>query len=143
LLDREQSRNQEWSNWTPDGVNSAKVSRYPHLEGLKGIKPRSIFSITPYVATTVALKTTDDRGVFRPNVGADARIDPAPWLSVKLTANPDFSDAEADQSFLLLDTDQPLLPERRAFFTESEHLFIAPINVFTSRRIALRPHDRV
>ncbi|MBU8895763.1 hypothetical protein DRW03_20740 [Corallococcus sp. H22C18031201] len=143
LLDREQSRNQEWSNWTPDGVNSAKVSRYPHLEGLQGINPRSVFSITPYAAATVALKTDDGRGVFRPNVGADARIDPAPWLSMKLTANPDFSDAEADQGFLLLDTEQPLLPERRQFFLESEHLFIAPINVFTSRRIALRPHDRV
>lgn len=143
LLDREQSRNQEWSNWTPDGMNSAKVSRYPHLEGLKDINPRSIFSITPYVASTVALKYNDDRGTFRPNVGADARIDPAPWLSLKLTANPDFSDAEADQGFLLLDTEAPLLPERRQFFLESEHLFIAPINIFTSRRIALRPHDRV
>lgn len=143
LLDREQYQSQEWSNWTPDGVNSAKVSRYPHLTGLKGIQPRSIWSVTPYVSTQFALTTNDGRGFFRPNVGADARIDPAPWLALKLTVNPDFADVEADQDRLLLDQEAPLLPERRPFFVETEHLFISPINMFTSRRIALRPHDTV
>ncbi|MBN1204713.1 MAG: carbohydrate binding family 9 domain-containing protein [Myxococcaceae bacterium] len=143
LLDREQARNQKWSNWTPDGVNSAKVSRYPHLTGLEGVRGRPKWSITPYVATQFALKANDDRGFFRPNVGADAQIDPVPSVSLKLTANPDFSHVEADQDFLLLDTEEPLLPERRPFFLESEHLFISPINMFTSRRIALKPHDRI
>ncbi len=143
LLDREQYRTQEWSNWTPDGVNSAKVSRYPHLTGLKGIRPRATWSVTPYVSTQLALKSSDGRGFFRPNVGADARIDPTSWLALKLTANPDFADADADQDRLLLDQEAPLLPERRPFFVESEQLFITPIKMFTSRRIALRPHDRV
>lgn len=143
LLDREQYQSQEWSNWTPDGVNSAKVSRYPHLTGLQGIQPRSTWSITPYVSTQFALTTKDGRGFFRPNAGADARIDPTPWLALKLTVNPDFADVEADQDRLLLDQEAPLLPERRQFFVESEHLFISPINMFTSRRIALHPHDTV
>lgn len=143
LLDREQLRTQEWSNWTPDGVNSAKVSRYPHLTGLKGIRPRPMWSVTPYVSTQLALTTSDGRGFFRPNVGADARLDPLPWLALKLTVNPDFADADADQDRLLLDQEAPLLPERRKFFVETEQLFIAPIKMFTSRRIALRPHDTV
>lgn len=143
MLDREQARTQEWSNWTPDGVNSAKVSRFPHLEGLKGIQGRRKWGITPYVATDFALKTTADRKMFRPNAGFDARIDPTSNMALKLTFNPDFSDVEADQDRLLLDTEEPLLPERRPFFVESEHLFLAPIKIFTSRRIAMRPHDQV
>ncbi|WP_164016564.1 carbohydrate binding family 9 domain-containing protein [Pyxidicoccus trucidator] len=143
MLDREQARTQEWSNWTPDGVNSAKVSRFPHLEGLKNIQGRRSWSVTPYVATDFALKTTESRKMLRPNAGLDARIDPTPWAALKLTVNPDFSDVEADQDRLLLDTDEPLLPERRPFFVESEHLFLAPIKIFTSRRIAMKPHDRI
>jgi hypothetical protein len=143
LLDREQAHTQEWSNWTPDGVNSAKVSRYPHLTGLEDIRPRSLWSITPYVATEFAVTTNDGKGFFRPRVGADARIDPTPQVALKLTANPDFSDTEEDQPLLILDSEQPLRPERRPFFVESEHLFIAPIRIFTPRRIALHQHDRV
>ncbi|MBZ4416514.1 carbohydrate binding family 9 domain-containing protein [Myxococcus sp. RHSTA-1-4] len=143
MLDREQARTQEWSNWTPDGVNSAKVSRFPHLTGLKGIEGRRKWSVTPYVATDLALQTTEDRKMFRPKAGFDARLDPVPWAALKLTVNPDFSDVEADQDRLLLDTEEPLLPERRPFFVESEHLFLAPIKIFTSRRIAMKPHDQV
>lgn len=143
MLDREQARTQEWSNWTPDGVNSAKVSRFPHLTGLKGIRSRKTWSITPYVATEVGLKTAGNQQTFRPNAGFDARLDPMPWLAVKLTVNPDFAQVEADQDRLLFDQEAPLLPERRPFFVESEQLFLSPINLFTSRRIAQRPHDRV
>ncbi|XXF78565.1 carbohydrate binding family 9 domain-containing protein [Myxococcaceae bacterium GXIMD 01537] len=143
LLDREQARNQKWSNWTPDGVNSAKVSRYPHLTGLKGIRSRKPWSITPYVSTEVGIKKVGEQNTFRPNVGVDARVDPTPWLAVKLTVNPDFAQVEADQDRLLFDQEEPLLPERRPFFVESEQLFLSTMNLFTSRSIARRPHDRV
>jgi len=158
LLDREQVHTQEWSNWTPDGVNSAKVSRYPHLTGLKGIAPRQIFSATPYLAAQVALPSSPLGGggqiqqglvpaqgqIFQPNAGVDARVDPVQWASLRLTLNPDFAQFDVDQDVLWLDTEERLVPERREFFRESEQLFIAPINLFFSRRIAPnRLHDRV
>lgn len=142
LLDREQARNQEWSNWTPDGVNSAKVSRYPNLTGLRGIRPRSPLILTGYASGQVSFGAGRDTEL-RPNAGIDAAISPTPWLSLKLTANPDFAQVDVDQDVLWLDTEEHILPERRPFFLEGNDLFIAPIQLFNSRRVAPRPHDRV
>jgi hypothetical protein len=142
LLDREQARNQEWSNWTPDGVNSAKVSRYPHLVGLKGISARAPAILTGYASAQVSAaggKATR----FTPNAGIDAAITPTPWMSLKLTVNPDFAQVEVDQDVLWLDTEERFIPERRPFFLEGNDLFVAPLQVFFSRRIAPKPHDRV
>lgn len=142
LLDREQNRLQEWSNWTPDGVNSAKVSRYSHLTGLKGIAPRSRFGVTGYVSGQLSLKAGQSPS-FLPNVGLDARFTPAPWANVKLTANPDFAQVDIDQDVLWLDTIERPIPERRPFFLEGGDLFVSPIRLFNSRRIAPRAEDRV
>jgi hypothetical protein len=142
LLDREQNRLQEWSNWTPDGVNSAKVSRYSHLTGLRGIAPRSRFGVTGYVSGQLSLKPGQSPS-FVPNAGVDARFTPAPWASVKLTANPDFAQVDIDQDVLWLDTVERVLPERRPFFLEGGDLFVSPIRLFNSRRIAPQSSDRV
>jgi hypothetical protein len=142
LLDREQNRLQEWSNWTPSGVNSAKVSRYSHLTGLKGIAPRSRFGVTGYVAGQLSMKAGQDPS-FLPNLGVDARFTPAPWASVKLTANPDFAQVDINQDVLWLDTIERPIPERRPFFLEGSDLFVSPIRLFNSRRIAPRSEDRI
>ncbi len=142
LLDREQNRLQEWSNWTPDGINSAKVSRYSHLTGLKGIAPRSRFGVTGYVSGQVSMKAGQSPSFF-PNLGVDARFTPAPWASVKLTANPDFAQVDINQDVLWLDTIERPIPERRPFFLEGGDLFVSPIRLFNSRRIAPRSEDRV
>lgn len=142
LLDREQASTQEWSNWTPDGVNSAKVSRYPALTGLRGIKGRPRATVTAYVSGQVS--TARGRGYeLTPNAGLDAVITPFPWISTKLTVNPDFAQVEVDQDVLWLDTEERFIAERRPFFMEGNELFISPIQMFFSRRIAPRPHDRV
>lgn len=142
LLDREHGRLEEWSNWTPDGVNSAKVSRYPHLTGLKDIAPRSMFGITGYVAGAIHIPEHGKVGFF-PNMGVDIRFSPFNWGSLKLTVNPDYSQVNIDQDVLWLNPEERQLPERRPFFLEGGELFIAPIQLFYSRRIAPRADDRV
>jgi len=160
MLDREEARLQEWSNWTHDGVTSAKVSQYPHLTGLKDIAPRSIATVTPYISTQLVLPPTSlspgvpldssisSQGlslpiansgmIFAPNAGVDATIDPTSWASLKLTLNPDFAQFDVDQDVLYLNTEERYIPERRQFFREGQELFITPITLFFSRRIA--PH---
>lgn len=142
LLDREQARTQEWSNWTPDGVNSAKVSRFPNLTGLRGIRARSPAVLTGYASAQVSA-AAGQVARFVPNAGIDAAITPTPWMSLRLTVNPDFAQVDVDQDVLWLDTEERLIPERRPFFLEGQDLFVAPINLFFSRRVAPRPHDRV
>lgn len=161
LLDREEARLQEWSNWTPDGVNSAKVSHYPHLTGLKDIASRSIVSVTPYVSTQLALPPTAStpygsttqplnnglsfplgtKGMaFAPNAGLDVSFDPVNWASMKLTLNPDFAQFDVDQDVLYLNTEERYIPERRQFFREGQELFnTLPILLFYSRRIGPHP----
>ncbi|MFM7201001.1 MAG: DUF5916 domain-containing protein [Myxococcota bacterium] len=156
LLDREQYARQEWSNWTPDGVNSAKVSRYPHLTGLVDIAPPQKLYFTPYLATQVGnqparmpdpklaldLPSGDTLGLgLRP--GLDARWDVNRSTTVKLTVNPDFAQVDVDADVLWLDTEERQIAERRPFFLEGDHLFVAPIQLFFSRRIASHPDDVV
>jgi hypothetical protein len=152
MLDREATRTQEWSNWTPDGVNSAKVSRYPHLTGLTDIAPRQILTLTPYVGGQLTIPSSSlpaAPGLAQngfggtPAGGLDARIDPTTSSRINLTVNPDFAQFDVDQDVLYLNTEERFVPERRAFFLESTHLFIAPIQVFFSRRIAPSLHDHM
>lgn len=142
LLDREHGRLEEWSNWTPDGVNSAKVSRYPHLTGLKDIAPRSMIGITGYVGGALHMPERGNVSFF-PNAGVDVRFSPFNWGSLKLTVNPDYSQVNIDQDVLWLNPEERQLPERRPFFLEGGDLFIAPLPLFYSRRIAPRADDRV
>ncbi|EYF07384.1 carbohydrate binding family 9 domain-containing protein [Chondromyces apiculatus] len=142
LLDREQARTQEWSNWTPDGVNSAKVSRYPNLTGLREIRGRSPAILTAYASTQI-WGSAGSGPELVPNAGLDAVLSPTPWMSLKLTVNPDFAQVDIDQDVLWLDTEEHTIPERRPFFREGNDLFIAPMQIFFSRRIAPKPHDRV
>lgn len=151
LLDREQYARQEWSNWTPDGVNSAKVSRYPHLTGLRDIAPPQSAYITPYVSAQVGnqptflpeprVQTGDVGLALRP--GLDARWDPNRATTLKLTVNPDFAQVDVDADVLWLDTEERPIAERRPFFLEGDHLFVAPIQMYFSRRIASHPNDVV
>lgn len=156
MLDREVKHTQEWSGWTPDGVNAAKVSRYPHLTGIKGIGRPQVFTATPYVSAQMPLPASPlpnaPAGLpaqapqplqVAPNAGVDVRIEPTDWASLSLTLNPDFAQVDVDQDVLWLDTEERFIPERRQFFREGQHLFIAPLNVFYSRRIANKPHDRL
>lgn len=151
LLDREQYALQEWSNWTPDGVNSAKVSSYPHLTGMKDIAPPQSAYITPYVAAqggnTPSLmpepRTTVGALGLALRPGLDARWDPNRATTLKLTVNPDFAQVDVDADVLWLDTEERQIAERRPFFLEGDHLFVAPIQMFFSRRIASHPDDVV
>ena len=78
-----------------------------------------------------------ERGAFRPELGLDARWSITPDVTVNGTANPDFSQVEADAAQLDANNLFALsYPERRPFFLDGADLFASPQTVVFTRAIA-------
>ena len=78
-----------------------------------------------------------ERGAFRPELGLDARWSITPDVTVNATANPDFSQVEADAAQLDANNLFALsYPERRPFFLDGADLFASPQTVVFTRTIA-------
>jgi hypothetical protein len=77
------------------------------------------------------------RGQFKPEVGLDARWSITPDVTVNATANPDFSQVEADAAQIDANNLFALsYPERRPFFLDGADLFASPQTVVFTRTIA-------
>jgi Domain of unknown function (DUF5916) len=83
-------------------------------------------SFIPYFSGKIANdfenKKSADNG-FTPGFGADAKISVTSGLNLDLTANPDFSNVEADRQVVNLTRFDISLPEQRQFFNENSDLF--------------------
>jgi hypothetical protein len=78
-----------------------------------------------------------DRGAFHPEVGLDARWSITPDVTLNATANPDFSQVEADAAQIEANNLFALsYPERRPFFLDGADLFASPNAVVFTRTIA-------
>lgn len=142
------NRKKERDDWvmTPQGVNGW-VSRFGHLEGIKGIRPSKPLEIFPFVLgrSTSASGNQD----YLSSAGLDLRYGLSSNLSLNATINPDFGQVEADPAVLNLSVFETFFEERRPFFVESNSLFSSPqpdivgINnpsqLFYSRRIGKQP----
>jgi hypothetical protein len=76
-------------------------------------------------------------GNIRPELGLDARWSVTPGITVNITANPDFSQVEADAA--QLDANQRFAlsyPERRPFFLDGADLFASPQTIVFTRTVA-------
>jgi len=123
-----------------DRSNNCYLCQAVKIKGFDGASPGLNIEINP----TVIGARTDDRPDFPQGslekhdqdaeVGLTARWGMTPNLTLNLTANPDFSQVEADA--WQLDINQPFAlfyPERRPFFTEGADFFSALESVVYTR----------
>ncbi len=134
-------RYQIWSQ-PYDRSNTCRVCQYLRIEGFEGVSPGRNIEINP---TLTALRT-DERDEFPEDgyttrnstaePGLTARWGMTPNLVLSGTANPDFSQVEADAA--QLDINQPFAlyyPEKRPFFTEGLDFFKTPLDVIYTRTL--------
>jgi len=149
-------RYDETDMWQPIARNaSGLVHNAGLLYGLKDIKPRTQFDITPYgVAKLETYEGEEgnpwvDGTDFKPNAGLDAKIGVTNNMIMSLTVNPDFGQVEADPSEVNLTAFESYFQEKRPFFVESNNITSYNLglgeggsgndNLFYSRRIGRSP----
>lgn len=117
----------------------------------RGLPRRATGEFRPYVTSTGSLteRTVDDEGMLqstRPSGlkgtgGLDIKLAPAPTLTLDVTANADFAQAEVDRQVVNLTRFPLFFPEQRPFFTEGAGIFdfgrSGETQLFYSRRIGL------
>ena len=144
-------RRQETDEWAYiPRTESAQVSRYGKLLGVRGLGPARLLQIQPYLATGITLRSnstagggrgSDDGAFIVPNGGGDLKLGLTSNLTLDATINPDFGQVEADQVVLNLTTYEIFYPEKRPFFLEGVDLLSTPIRQFYTRRIGRQPPD--
>jgi hypothetical protein len=138
-------RKHERISWVMVPKNeSGWVSRFGHLEGIKGIHPPKHLEFLPFTLGRStfepdSLANPDGRELFS-SAGIDLRYGLSTNLSVNATINPDFGQVEADPAVLNLSAFETFFEERRPFFVEGASIFrIKGYRPFYSRRIGKRP----
>jgi len=132
---------------------SGWVSRFGHIEGIKGIHPPAHLEVLPFIvgrSTFESKKETNPEGreLFS-TLGADLRYGLSSSISLNATVNPDFGQVEADPAVLNLSVFETFFEERRPFFVEGNTIFQTPyvdivgvdnlFQLFYSRRIGKQP----
>ncbi|HPV74961.1 MAG TPA: DUF5916 domain-containing protein [Gemmatimonadaceae bacterium] len=123
-------RKNEVDFWSPvpRAFNLNRISLAGNLAGLQTGKAGRDLRIKPYVAAN----TIRDLGTTaRPNprynnamdVGADLKAALTPGLTLDVTLNPDFGQAEADEQQVNLTQFSQFFPEKRDFFLENSGVF--------------------
>jgi hypothetical protein len=140
-----------WRAWRrPEGLRF--LEREGTLEGLRALPPRALAEFRPYVVGTARLTERDNaalgaadsvtgRAGLSATAGFDIKLAPSPTLTLDLTANTDFAQAEADRQVVNLSRFPLFFPEQRTFFTEGAGIFdfgrARQTQLFYSRRIGL------
>ena len=123
-----------------DRSNNCYLCQSIKIEGFEGANPGRNAEIVP----TFTASRTEERSDFPEggmekasqdaDFGLNARWGFTPNMTLNFTANPDFSQVEADA--LELDVNQPFAifyPEKRPFFTEGADFFATRINTVYTR----------
>lgn len=125
-----------------DRNNTCTLCDANKVTGFAGITPGSNVELYP----TLTSHRTDVRqsfpagplesGSVKVDPGLDVRWGVTPNLSLNATANPDFSQVEADSAQLEVNTRFALFfPERRPFFLEGADFFATPIQAVFTRTV--------
>ncbi|MEJ7809957.1 MAG: DUF5916 domain-containing protein [Gemmatimonadaceae bacterium] len=125
--------------WAPAvRANSNFLAQGGTLEGLRELRRGLVLEATPTWTGRVNGAATGGRRDYEPEseVGADVRWGIRQNLTLNLTANPDFSQVEADVGQVLLNERFALFyPEKRPFFLDGLELFDTPNQLIYTRRI--------
>ena len=151
-------RRNEVSFWAPvpRAYTLARASLAGELTGIAHAGTARDLRIKPYVAAR-GLRELGGRSIGSSgNVGLDVKYGVTPGLTLDVTLNPDFAQAEADEQQVNLTQFSQFFPEKREFFLENSGVFyvgdaarnnrvsLAPtpdedMLLFFSRRIGLSP----
>jgi len=125
-----------------DRGNACTLCQANRLTGIRDVSPGLNLEITP----TLTARRADERplrdsefrnGSIDPEPGLDMRWSPTSDLALNLTANPDFSQVEADAPQLEVNNRFALFfPEKRPFFLEGADFFSTPLQAVFTRTVA-------
>ncbi len=129
--------------WTPALRGAASfLAQSGVLAGLRDLRRGLTVDVIPTI-TSSAVGTRPTSGAAwdynggRPELGGSVRWGVTSNLTIAGTANPDFSQVEADATQFSYDPRQAVFfPERRPFFLESQEQFTTPNRLIYTRRIA-------
>jgi hypothetical protein len=117
-------------------TDRVRVSRFPVLLGIEGIKPPARVELMPYAAATGKFiqgpeiasfnkgKTDpfETQRNFPANVGLDAKIGLSGDVTLDLSLNPDFAQVEVDPAVVNLTAYETYFQEKRPFFIEGANI---------------------
>jgi hypothetical protein len=126
--------------WTPALRASASfLIQSGSLAGLTQLQRGLVMDVTPELTTTVDGRRRAPQPYLytaEPDVGGTLRWGVTQNLSLSATANPDFSQVEADVGQILANERFPLFfPEKRPFFLEGLEQYDTPNRLIYTRRI--------
>ena len=128
--------------WTPALRASASfLSQSGKLRGLTQLKRGLVLDLNPVLTASMvgepnAVGPGWDYADPDPELGGNVRWGLTPNLALNATANPDFSQVEADVQQQVFDPRQALFfPEKRPFFVEGNEFFQAPSHLVYTRQI--------
>ena len=107
-----------WRNWRREGFVQ-QVSQAGLIEGLEDLRQGRGFTLKPFTSVITDLETGD----VDVQPGADLFYRVTPQLTLALTVNTDFAEAEVDDRVVNLSRFPLFFPERRDFFLEDSGVF--------------------
>src|SRR6185503_4108461 len=131
--------------WAPvRQANASFLAQSGRLQGLKDLKRGLVLDVNPEVTSrvdglpsTAATPSSWSYNAARPEVGGNVRWGITSNLNLNGTANPDFSQVEADVQQISYDPRSAVFfPETRPFFVEGSEQFESPNQLIYTRRIA-------
>jgi hypothetical protein len=108
---------------------SGFASRFPSLEGIKGVKPTSRIEILPYATGKAEYLNSESNNPltsgenYLPGIGLDFKTGLGSSLTLDATINPDFGQVEVDPAIVNLTDVEYTFQEKRPFFTEGVTIF--------------------
>jgi hypothetical protein len=120
-------------------TNASFLAQAGTLTGLTDLRRGIVLDLNPEMTSTVTGTPTEagwDYGGGSPQVGGNVRWGITSNLTLNGTANPDFSQVEADVAQLVYDPRQALFfPEKRPFFLDGIEYFETPTQLIYTRRL--------
>jgi hypothetical protein len=114
--------------WIPK-EDTAYVSRFARLEGIKDIHPGRHVEVLPYTVGQGQFKPAETGNPFQTgkkylgNAGFDLKVGLKSNLTLDATINPDFGQVEVDPAVINLSAYETYYQEKRPFFIEGADLF--------------------
>ncbi len=148
---RRKNETQRWRGWKrSQGIRLLENSG--ELGGLSSLPRRALAELRPYAASTWSpaerdytlspVPITRDKSLHG-DIGLDAKLAPTATLTLDLTVNADFAQADVDNQVINFTRFPLFFPEQRSFFTENAGIFefgrSGQTQLFYSRRIGLTP----
>ena len=133
---RIQRRNEESFLSFYPRTDRVRVSRFPLLVGIEGIKPPARIELLPFVTATGKFIQAPEvasfnrgrtdpfetRRNFPANLGLDAKVGLSGDVTLDLSLNPDFAQVEVDPAVVNLTAYETYFQEKRPFFIEGANI---------------------